>query len=330
MVSTDITGVFSRYFVVGFFLPAYVSLVSLWLASSSGFVPNGLERHSETAQLAILGGLALVAGLALSGTSYYITRLFEGYPLERVSNWPLLKRIYQAALALQRRRYDRLLKIRDDESKPPKERARAARYLDRFFPNRDALLPTRVGNAIRAFERHSNKRWGLDGITIWPRTEALLSAEERELHVDSKINFYVFTNAAMGALAVGACLVIDKAVNVPQPASYWPLYAIPFVLGYSLYRAAIEPATDWGDTVRSSIDLHRLEIYEKLGVRTPTSFSDERKLADSVNQVLLYGDPLFTDDLWRAQKLKPENAERTEMTGWLASLMNCLKRRAEL
>jgi hypothetical protein len=34
MALTAITGVFSRYFVVGFFLPAYVSLVALWLSAS--------------------------------------------------------------------------------------------------------------------------------------------------------------------------------------------------------------------------------------------------------------------------------------------------------
>lgn len=328
MALTDITGVFSRYFVVGFFLPAYVSLVSLWLAASSEFIPEGLERHSETTELAILGGVALVAGLALSGLSYYITRVFEGYPLERISNWPVIRWIHWAAVRLQRLRYDRLREIRDDESKAPKERARAAWYLDRFYPHsRDALLPTRVGNAIRAFERHSNERWGLDGVTIWPRIDALLGADERELQVDSKINFYVFINAAVGAFVVGTCLVVDKAVNAPGPASYWPLYAIPFVVGYVLYRAAIGPATDWGDTVRSSIDLHRLEIYEKLGVRAPTSFSDERDLADSVNQALLYGDPLLSDDVWRAEKLNSEKDGDTETRGCLAMLMKRLKRR---
>lgn len=304
MALTDITGVFSRYFVVGFFLPAFVSLASLWLSASSQFVPNGLERHSEATQLAILGGVALIAGLVLSGVSYYITRLFEGYPLERVSNWPIAGRVYQSAVSFQRRRYERLRAIRDDKDRPSKDRQRAAWYLDRFFPNNpDALLPTRVGNAIRAFERHSNVRWGLDGVTIWPRIEALLSDHERELHVDSKINFYVFTNAAVGAMAVGACLIVDEAVNAPQPASHWPLYAIPFVLGYVLYRSAIGPATEWGDSVRSSVDLHRLEIYEKLGVRAPTSFSDERRVADSVNKALLYGHPLLSDDLWRVEKL---------------------------
>jgi hypothetical protein len=61
---TDITGVFSRYFVVGFFLPAFITLVALWLSASSELVPDALGSHSQGTQLLILGGVALVAGLA--------------------------------------------------------------------------------------------------------------------------------------------------------------------------------------------------------------------------------------------------------------------------
>jgi hypothetical protein len=318
MQLSDITGVFSRYFVVGFFLPAYISLVALWLAATDSFVPNSLESHSQAVQLLILGAVALVGGLALSGISYYLTRIYEGYPLERVHGWPILGRIYTAAVELQRRAYDRLLSVRDGKENAPTQRARAAWCLDRYFPQqRDALLPTRVGNAMRAFERHSNRRWGLDGVTIWPRIDALLTAEERELHVDAKIDFYVFINAATGAFLVGVALVIDQAVNQAARAAYWPLYVIPFVLGYALYRASIRPAIAWGDAVRSSIDLHRLELYEKLGVRSPTSFSDERVLADKVNKALLYGHPLLPDDLWRAP-------EKSSGDGLLAELKKTL------
>jgi hypothetical protein len=99
MALTDITGVFSRYFVVGFFMPAFVSLFCLWLAASSEFIPDEFERHSEATELLILGGFALVAGLVLSGVSYYVIRLFEGYPLDRASAWPVLGWLHRAVLA---------------------------------------------------------------------------------------------------------------------------------------------------------------------------------------------------------------------------------------
>jgi hypothetical protein len=323
----DITGVFSRYLVVGFFLPAYIALVALWLAASEELVPAALEGHSEGTQLLILGAVALVAGLVLSGSSYLITRVFEGYPLLHLRRWPLLSAIPRAAIWAQRRSYRRLVAVRDDESRPNGERGRAAWCLDRYFPaDPDQLLPTRMGNAIRAFERHSNVRWGVDGITIWPRVEALLTKEERELHVDAKIDLYVFMNGSVGAFVAGVCLLVDQAVNQPQPPAFWPLYAIPFVVGYALYRLALTPAVNWGEPVRASIDLHRLEVYEKLGVRAPTSFSDERELGRRVSQALLYGRPLLDDDLWRKSGEGGGEEGKGEREGFLAEYLDVLRK----
>ena len=177
-----------------------------------------------------------------------------------------------------------------------------------------AVLPKGEGTAAPDPSRKCDSRvrtalkcpLGLDGVTVWPRIEALLSADERELLVDAKINLYVFVNGTYGALAVGICLVIDKAVYVPHPIAIWPLYAIPFVVAYALYRAAVSPAAEWGDAVRASIDLHRLDLYEKLGVRKPKSFSDERAMAVRVSQALLYGRPLLKDEMWRSDAADSE------------------------
>jgi hypothetical protein len=325
----DITGIFSRYFVVGFFLPAYVGLVSLWLFASSDLIPDALASYdSEATQLLILGGFALVVGLALSGCSYLITRAFEGYPLLRLLDRRIMGLVPRAAIAAQRRRFRRLRAVRDDAGKPQSDRNQAAWCLEKYFPHEESkLLPTRIGNALRAFEQHSNARWGLDGITIWPRIEALLSSEERETHVNAQIDFYVFMNGALVAYLVGVALVYDKAFNVSHPASQWPLYALPFVIGYIVYRAALPPAVNWGDAVRTSIDLHRLDLYEKLGVRAPSSFSDEREMAKHINKALLYGRPLLSDDLWRADKSEPEKP--ADQQGLLAEFAEAIFNRKE-
>jgi len=314
----DITGVFSRYFVVGFFLPAYASLIALWFVASSKFIPNGLDHgHSQAKQLLILGGVALVAGLALSGLSYYITRIFEGYPLARLAGLPLLGYVHRAVVAPQRWHFDRLLAVRDDKTREGADRSRAAWYLEKWFPRERAdLLPTRVGNAIRAFEQHSNTRWGLDGVTVWPRIEAMLTSDERELQIDAKINFYVFINGTIGAVFVGVCLVVDQAVYSTHSGWFWLWCVVSFLVAYLLSRAAIGPAIDWGDTVRSSIDLHRLDLYEKLGVRAPTSFRDERELAVKVNKALLYGRPLLGDELWRNTEKNAPSSSSGFLSRW--------------
>ncbi|HEX3454158.1 MAG TPA: hypothetical protein VHS03_05995 [Gaiellaceae bacterium] len=206
-------------------------------------------------------------------------------------------------MKLQRRRFLHLRKIARNQCKPARDRRRAEWGLDRWYPKRRGrLLPTRLGNSIRAFEEHSNVRWGLDGVTIWPRIEALLSSDERELLVDAKINLYVFLNGSVGAVVLGTCLVVDQAVYGARPTWVWALLTIPFVVSYALYRASVGPAIDWGSVVRASIDLHRPELYAKLGVRTPVCFTDERKIALRVNQLLLYGRPPLPDSLWGASQ----------------------------
>lgn len=78
MALTEVTGVFSRYFIVGFFMQAYVSLIVLWLTGSSEFIPDSLEEHSEGTQLLILGGVALVVALPLSAENALVRRRGTG------------------------------------------------------------------------------------------------------------------------------------------------------------------------------------------------------------------------------------------------------------
>jgi hypothetical protein len=296
----DVTGVFSRYFVVGFFMPAYISLVLLWLTASSEFIPDSLEDHSQGTELLILGGVALVVAMALSGTTTTITRLFQGLWPPELMWWPLRSN--------ELRRFHRLVKIRDHDPDPG-TRTDAEWAFDSNFPGDElAVLPTRVGNIMRASEWHSYRRWGLDGATVWPRVEALLSDGERELLLNAKIDFYVLVNATLGASVVGVLLIVDSAINDGGLTWWqWPLYIVPFLIAYLLYRAAQWPARQWGGSVRSGVDLHRFEVYEKLGFRTPTSFSDERNLAREVNKVLAYGETTPPDDLWgHAAKSDPE------------------------
>jgi hypothetical protein len=296
---SDITGVFSRYFIVGFFMPAYVALIALWLTASQGFIPDTLTSHAEGTQLVILGGVALVLALLLSGLNYPLTRWAEGYPLMRLRG-PVVKLVPTAAVTLQRWSYDRLADKLTSDKTSEGEKARAEWQLDQLFPKDKAdLLPTRIGNAMRAYEQHSNNRWGLDGVTSWPRIQALLSDGERESLVDAKIDLYVFLNAAFLALGVAVCLVVDRLVHKPATSAW--LYLIPFAVAYLLYRAAIGPAVRRGAYVRSGVDLHRLELYEKLGFRKPASLSEEKTIGERISQLLLYGDAELQQDWWAAQ-----------------------------
>lgn len=305
---SDVTGVFSRYFVVGFFLPAYTGLVALWLSASDGFVSDELQRHTDGTQLAILGGVALVLALLLSGLRYPATRLAEGYPLLALRRWRLTRWMPDTAIRLQRRRYERLEATRRNKEKSDVERGAAYGKRDRLFP-RDAnrLLPTQLGNVMRAYESHAEDRWGIDGVLLWPHIQALMSEAERDLITDAETDLRVFLNGAFAAVGIGICLIGDRAANQPGAGAGWLLCGIPFAVAYLLYRWSIRAAAIRGAYVRASFDLHRLDVYEKLGIRRPKSFTDERQMATRLNQLLFYGRPRLDDALWLSNPAPTED-----------------------
>ncbi len=295
---TDVAGVFSRFFIVGFFLPSFFALVALAQLSTSAFLPDGLEEYSGATQILILSGVGLLVGLFLLGLHRPILRLFEGYPVLR-------SRVAKPFVSLQRGAYAKLAEekrgARPEADAEAQSRGIAAwRRLDRYFPDDPSrLLPTRFGNVLRAWEDYSYNRWGLDAIPFWARVEPLLSEQEQRLHEDARTDVAFFVNSSLAAVVVGIVLVADGVANTPIGGGAWAwLYLLPFLFAYLIYRFAIDAGQRWGVEIKASLDLHRLEVYERLGIRRPTSFTDERTtIAPALNRFLLYARPL-PDELW--------------------------------
>jgi hypothetical protein len=305
MAAKDFTGVFSRYFIVGFFLPAFFVLVALSQFASSALLPSVYEQQKGQGAILVLAFCALVAGLVALALWEPIVRLFEGYPLESLSRrsgrnrhrwlslWFYVRPVYDSLRGREERRYKALVVRRDHLWHGPEANRRVrqnARILDRLFPSReDLLLPTRVGNAIRAFEEYSTLRWGLDGIAVWPRVETVLSDQEQRLHADAKGDFAFLIIGSLGAFTLGVVLLIDAIVHHPLAfGAAWIAYLVPFTASYFLYRSSVGAAVRWGTEVRASIDMHRIDLYQRIGIRVPT-LDDEPVVARELSDFLLYG-----------------------------------------
>lgn len=287
----DVSGVFSRYFVVGFFAPAFFGLFAVAQFATSDLYPAWFEPRTEVGVL-VVGGLALLVGLLLEGLNYPVLRLFEGYPLlsrrllRPLGHWLKARRVAEYETLASAK----ALAQSDVTSEAERKRGASAWWqLDASFPPVDHVLPTRFGNAIRAFESYSKDRWGLDAIPVWPRIEALLSEQERDLHAAAKTDVAFFLNSVVAAFLIGGALIVDAAINQPLHLGWTWIYALPFALAFLFYNFAIDAARRWGTEVRSSIDLHRLELYERLGLRAPQDIDDERQIGVAVTNLLLYG-----------------------------------------
>jgi hypothetical protein len=184
------------------------------------------------------------------------------------------------------------------------DRIAAMSYDQRFPADACRMLPTRLGNAIRAFESHADARYGLDGALVWPRIEMLLSEEERAVINDTRTDVAFFLNCALAVFVLSTWILVDHVVAHPNmdsvevlfvelPTWVWWL-AATVVAAVPVYRTsrllAVTAAYRWGTPTRAAVDLHRLELYDRLGLRRPTTTDDERALSLAVNRWLGSGE----------------------------------------
>jgi hypothetical protein len=164
---------------------------------------------------------------------------------------------------------------------------------ERFPRQRAHVQPSFFSNAVRSYEEYAGDRWGLDHATIWPRIEALFSDQEQALHDDARTNLSFAVNVSLLMLIVG----VVRALGV-----FWPFHGIdwhwglllnliPLGVSYLVYRLlVIDAVVAGGRRIRSSLDLHRADLYGKLGVQGAAAFSDrERALGAALSAYLLSG-----------------------------------------
>jgi hypothetical protein len=292
---SDIAGVFSRYFIVGFFLPAFFALIALSQSVDVALLPTVYVHASSGAQIAIAGGAALALGLVLLGLHYQVLRLYEGYPLAQRRSWIGIKQLYNLMMSRQQQRFRDAVRSCGSPTNQTNDQFDASWRLDRHFPHDPKmptddtlLLPTSLGNAIRSFERHSFIRWHLNSIAVWPYIENLLSDHESEVLSDVRGDVAFFINTSLVASLSGAVLLFDMLAYASAPSGF--VLLIPLGIAVVAYKAAVGSAVNWGEVVRASIDTHRLEVYTNLGLRRPRNLKDERQMAWRLNAMLLIGD----------------------------------------
>lgn len=312
MTLRDLGGVFSRQFLTAYFLPALVALVGGVLVVAPELKPKAGEDPRLLTSVALLTVVAVLVGLVLLGLRRPVLRVFEGYPLVQLrrrygkeSRLPrhlrptyYAYRIYNWRIRRQKARRAVLQKAA--RARPAKRALQGKRELERNFGSVELpLLPTRFGNILRAFEQHADSRWGLSGLTVWPRIAPLLSEREREYHLDAETDVMFVLNLCVVSVALSAVFAVhaagDGRLTVEDAIGVAPL-----PVAWALYRLTLVAAVSWGIEVRASVDLHRLELYQQLGVRMPHSFSDERRMADAVSRCLEFGEPM-PDRLWGPQ-----------------------------
>jgi hypothetical protein len=158
----------------------------------------------------------------------------------------------------------------------------AAERLLAIYPRDEAhIMPTRLGNVLRAAETNAGFAIGLDIIDFGPH---LMMVARRE-HVD-----YVNDQRTAMDLAARSCLVcllgFLAAVIFLFPHGLWLLVSlIPLVLSWLCYQGAITAAQEYGESLRMLVDLNRFALYAELHLPLPSSTPAERETVADIRKL---------------------------------------------
>lgn len=245
---------------------------ALWLLTGNDpRPPEAFAAHATLVQLV----LALVAALLLlvvtTSAVQVLTlptlKLLEGYrwpgDLRRLladRRWQRRGRLRERLLQLEKKRSESSLSGQEEE-----EAARCDRELLLYCPSREALvMPTRIGNLLKAAEEYPQRLYGIEMSDAWPLLWLLLPETAR--------NDIGQARAALDEQV--ACFVWSILFAAWSLVSLWAI-PIAAACATAFYLNATTQAGNYGDMLRSVFTLYRFDLYSALHCCPPDDPQNE-------------------------------------------------------
>lgn len=265
---------FSR-FVLAWLLPSIATLAVfvafVYPAVSSSYLFRSVSRISGSAlaKSVVFIVSAVLLGMLLSLASRPLYRVLEGYLLPRpVRQW------------LLRRQVRRWLRLRAAYERTPRnwvtQRGVIREQLGDYPNRRERLLPTRLGNALKALETFGVDRFSLDSQTFWYELNALAPERARKDADDARasVDFFISFVAHLALLSLVSLIVAattgSGAILVVGVSSA--------ALVKLAYDAAVRNITDWRYAVQALVNLGRVPLATALGYQLPATLKEEQAL----------------------------------------------------
>src|SRR6266851_5760146 len=157
------------------FAPAMVGIV-LFSTGLLTSVISWYARQTTVSQVLLL--LAAAAGVwflatLLASQLSNVVKLYEGYPLAKLSKWihsvPPGVRAHRQRCSRLRARDISARSARVSASGSAAGMEAAERLYDNYPPELNRILPTTLGNILRAAEDYAKHRYGFEIIRLWSR-----------------------------------------------------------------------------------------------------------------------------------------------------------------
>jgi hypothetical protein len=252
---------------------------------------SNLETTVEGLQsgpaLALLGIVVLVATVILQPFQIGVVQLLEGYwaaaPDGRVRS-AATRRVIGIATEFQRRRF-RLLEAMRTANLTELERARLELELE-GYPEPSKMMPTRLGNVLKAGEQRAGGRYGLDADLVFPYLYPFLRQpfqtawDDLTNQLDSAAHLFVTFLLAT---------TISAGLLLPSGGDGWWLTIPPIFsfLAWLSYRSTIAAARQQSRLLAAAFDLHRFDLLTAMRLQLPRDPQEELQLNRQIMEMVL-------------------------------------------
>jgi hypothetical protein len=337
-----------RSYILSSMLPAAFFL-SIALILYRALIPEVFAIPIIQDQLSIglwilFSTLIMWVGFALYSMVNWTVRFYEGYYL---FNWVKRSLIYLVFRREYKKRTQYINEVRNaNKNHPPDWQTVVDKNYDRAWsdysdaelsiPLREPdLMPTRLGNVLRASEQYAEKYGLTAGIDLWSRLAALLPVNMANQLEDKNNNLIFLLNSSLlsyinGLIAFsiwGTCKIVNTC-STTIITSLNPMFGIKnassclilgftptkflfmgfgwILLGYILYILSIPVAKTYGLLVRASFDLYRFDLLKQLNYPVPTTLTQEKRDWLKISDFMVTGGNLGTIPLEFNYNLREE------------------------
>jgi len=151
------------------------------------------------------------------------------------------------------------------------------------------ISPTRLGNIINEYESYPKVQYGMNFNVFWSRLWQIISKDSRD-DLDfraAKADFLIYILTIW--ILFSPVITYRVSTNFGIPAIF--IIILCFLIALILYDIAVLAHENYGDYVKATFDLYRIDLAKKLGI--PISLCprrDEMAIWEKYNEFLHHCD----------------------------------------
>jgi hypothetical protein len=267
-------------------LVAVVPTGTFWLAAFAliatqlgwSLVRGWFDHLDVVHRIIVAAAAAAVVALCaamLSAVERKVVTLYEGY-------WNL--------------RWLRRLKAVAEERQKERRKKDTSANRHRLFPDESSVMPTALGNILRASEAYPNgdKRYRLNGVLWWPRFFLVIPESMRRDLSSARASMTLRLHmSVLSTLFVAFTALSAAAFVITRTPASWLLWSIAALAAAAMarlvYLQALGPALIYADLIRSTFDLYRGDVLNRMGYALPETLEKERVLWLALTKLLSRG-----------------------------------------